>query len=745
MRNQPRSTAIAAPSSGRRVDRGPARMRILLALMAIPLVAVGWRVWYLQAVAADRFVVRWDHSETVVEPISARDGRILSADGLELAFDRTRFDLAVHYRWIEEPPDPQWLRDQARSKLPRADRRNAKKIAAAEAALLQERDAFWKSFVKTSGMTWEECQAARGRIQTRIERMAAAVEDRRARREAEAAVEAPADVETERPASFWIQGWRTVVRELTTPPPRESPDPIILKEELDYHTLAKDVAFSIAAEIQSAPATFPSQALTVRTSTQRVYPANELASHIIGVRRDSTITADNQADSRPRVGTGGIEQAYDAVLRGRGGLRRVVYNRRREIVRSEVIREPVDGTDVMLTFDAGLQRAAERILDEALVGRESVEETSDEAEDIEAPAAVEPPQGATLIALDISTGEILAAAAAPRFDLSLLSNFDEARWQETMADPRHPFFPRVTALSAPPGSVFKVLTAVAALESSAIDAETPLHCRGYLDRPDQLRCMIFRQHGASHGDVTLADALCQSCNVYFFQAARTMGPEPLRLWSERFGFGAPTGVDLPGEAAGKLPPAPSSGERKKASGTTLQFAIGQSSLLVSPLQVARMMAAVANGGKLVTPRFVRRDATPSRPIDTDLILAGYEETDSPSSPSIPDLSPRTLAIIREGLRRVVDDPHGTGKSARVKGVPIAGKTGTAETGGGQADHAWFAGYVPADRPRIAFVVMLEHAGSGGKTAGPVARQFVEALIEAGRIRPSIDPAYRAAR
>jgi penicillin-binding protein 2 len=401
-------------------------------------------------------------------------------------------------------------------------------------------------------------------------------------------------------------------------------------------------------------------------------------------------------------------------------------------LRSEVIREPVDGRDVTLTFDAELQRAAERILDDALSGADLADELDGEDSSAEAAPAASLPQGATLIAIDVATGDVLAAAAAPRFDLSLYSNFDKERWQSTLDDPRHPFYSRVTALTAPPGSVFKVLSAVAALESGAIDPETPVHCRGFLDRPDQFRCMIFRRHGHSHGDIRLSEALCQSCNVYFFEAARRMGPEPLRLWAERFGFGAPTGVDLPGEAGGQLPPMPIGGRRGPTSGNTLQLAIGQSSLLVSPLQVARMMAAVANGGSLVKPRFVRTDGHGSA--DTGIRLASYDEAMDEPPQRIADLSPRTLAILREGLLQVVADPRGTGKAARVKGVAIAGKTGTAETGGGRPDHAWFAGYAPAERPRIAFVVMLEHAGSGGKSAGPVAKRFVEALVDSGRIR-----------
>jgi penicillin-binding protein 2 len=336
------------------------------------------------------------------------------------------------------------------------------------------------------------------------------------------------------------------------------------------------------------------------------------------------------------------------------------------------------------------------------------------------------------VAVDVATGDLLAAACAPRFDLNLFNEFDSQRWQSLVADPRRPFYPRVTALTAPPGSVFKVLTAVAALEEEVIQPDSEFHCRGYLNRPDQLRCMIFRQHGQSHGDVNVSDALCESCNVFFFEAARKLGDEPLRRWSERFGFGAPTGADIPGEASGRLPRGPVGGRRTRDPGSTMQLAIGQSSLLVSPLQVARMMAAIANGGSLVAPRFAH--APPPSTPGPAIQLSSFESVEPLSTSKKLELSARTIAVIRESLERVVEDPQGTGRAAAVAGVRVAGKTGTAETGGGQPDHAWFAGYVPADRPRVAFVVMLEHAGSGGRTAGPVAREFVEALVSNGVVR-----------
>jgi penicillin-binding protein 2 len=238
--------------------------------------------------------------------------------------------------------------------------------------------------------------------------------------------------------------------------------------------------------------------------------------------------------------------------------------------------------------------------------------------------------------------------------------------------------------------------------------------------------------------MNLESALCQSCNVYFFQAARTIGPAAIHDWAARFGLGRSTGCGLPDERDGNLP-APGADGQAWYPGTTLQFAIGQASLTVTPLQVARMMAAVANDGVLVTPHFVA-DSEGPLPHDSasGIELASFESAAAlwPAQ-HIPGLSSETLWRIRAGLRRVVDDPHGTGKRVKLARIAIAGKTGTAEVGGGRPDHAWFAGYAPADDPRVAFVVVLENGGSGGQVAGPVARRFVEAMLETGTLRPDV--------
>ena len=269
--------------------------------------------------------------------------------------------------------------------------------------------------------------------------------------------------------------------------------------------------------------------------------------------------------------------------------------------------------------------------------------------------------------------------------------------------------------------------------------EESFACRGYLDQPGQHRCLPFKHHGVGHGEVTLADALCRSCNVYFFTAARRMGPQTLVDWARRFGIGEPTGIDLPSESSGNLP-APDaplvSGTRRPPwkPGSTLGLSIGQSELTVTPMQMVRVMAAIANQGSLVTPHLAASSG-PAMVMNDDSVR---NELAHPEPRPISGLHNSTLAHIHEGLTMVVHHPRGTGyKTVRMSEVTIAGKTGTAETSGG-IDHAWFAGYVPAEQPRIAFVVVLQNGGGGGKSAGPVAHEFVKTLLELGLITKSAD-------
>ncbi|MFO1023462.1 MAG: penicillin-binding transpeptidase domain-containing protein [Planctomycetales bacterium] len=466
-------------------------------------------------------------------------------------------------------------------------------------------------------------------------------------------------------------------------------------------------------------------------TTRRDYPQGALASHIIGYRTRLTeerIQERTRQLSRPDplnyqagdwMGQTGIEKFYESELRGLRGKKKVTTNLRGEILREEIVRESRPGRDLELTLDSKLQHHAEELLERALQGLPLTDE-----EKSETPPLL--PVGGALAIMDIRTGELLAAASAPHFDLRVLTDPAQGSWKEITSDPRHPLFPRLTRMQIPAGSVFKTVTAVGLLHQEGFNPDRADYCQGFLKTPDRFRCLVFTHSGVGHFDVDLAKAMAQSCNVYFFKHAPKLGASRLADWGRNFGFGERTGVDLPGEERGFLPAHQPGKTRQRGRDDIMGLCIGQGTLLVTPLQVVRMMAAVANGGTLVTPHLLRAN--------------GYDSLSENSAPKsgklrIRHLDPQLLARVREGLEQVVSHPQGTGyKTVRLAEVKIAGKTGTAEVAG-KPDHAWFAGYVPADRPRYAIVSVLEHGGSGGKAAGPLAREMIRAMLEEGLLRP----------
>ncbi len=843
MRNRPTPIYASKDAGGNNrsawdVDAEPGvRLFWLFVVMGFPLLVVAGRLVQLQWLLADDFAVEEHHEVIAFEPIPSRQGRILSADGTVLAFDEERFRVLMHYRWLEDPPNDGWLREEALSRLSRSERHDKTKIAAAKEQVLARRTALWQSLAALTDHNSDALTERRSRIQQRVERMFRTIEARSVADADSAGAAASAEATQETTdadtighgSQFLRHGWRVVVKELTTPPTREPRQPLRIPEQSDYHVLLEDVPLEVVAEIESHPQQFPG--LRTDVTARRVYPHGRLAPHLVGYRGE--IDADALADRKARfpkddpldyqpgdtIGQSGIEATYEHVLRGVRGQRKIVRDRHGAITHSEIVRAPRLGRDVVLNFSTDLQAKVSDLLTEIVDGQSisSMAVVGDEPGSADPPPSdkTHRPPGGCIVAIDVHSGAILAAATAPTFDVNDLLAGSEEQRAALFNDSRRPLFPRATQMTLPPGSVFKTVSAVAVLESGRIDPDRTIVCQGYLDKPTQYRCYTFTHYGKGHYETDLTKAITQSCNVYFFTAARTIGPQLLVDWADRLGFGKPTGIDLPGERSGHVPRPPdqlptslanrrsgakssielASHERvagddpdvlvpaspwdddspnvrsatatSKAkretwyAGDTLGLAIGQSRLTVTPLQIARLMAAIANDGWLVTPHVVREIAVAPETTDNDdvntLVRRGSEgsvnepsdgpslarrasvtsttEAITPPPRRINGLSSGTLARLREGLEQVVAHPQGTGyKTVRLNEVAIAGKTGTAEIGGGRPDHAWFAGYVPANDPQVAFVVVLEQAGSGGKAAGPVAKKLVQMLLEQGAVR-----------
>ncbi|HVU88341.1 MAG TPA: penicillin-binding transpeptidase domain-containing protein [Pirellulales bacterium] len=699
-----------------------ARMQHLLLLFGALLLLVFCRVVQLELTQGEGFRGVAARPLEKSRPLVGTRGRIVSRDGVVLATDGRIASLAVHYRYLEDPPNTRWLRRQARARVRPDDPQRAARLMAEQSWVREYRDTLVDQLARLCGRPIDDLQAEQGKIQKRVRAIAAAVNRARDQRQ-----QLSAGAQS---LSAW-QTWATAAPSwlFAADDPRVAPR-IIVAEELDYHVLVPDVPLEVIAEVESHPEQYPGVRIVEQSG--RHYPRGALAANLVGhLGMADEIAGAPSADSAspaasepqdPRrserlteklVGRMGLERQYERELQGRDGLVVDFTDHSGRWLSSRRQAEPAAGADLVLTVDARLQQLVEERLDRAL----AMADRSD--------AVVHSAAGGAVVIMDVHSGAILASATAPRFNPNAFARRDTAAIERLLADPAHPLFDRATKMAIPPGSVFKVVTALALLAEPGFDPWATCDCQGYLSRPDRERCQIFRRFGVGHGETDLSTALARSCNVYFFQHAAQLAPARLADWALRLGFGRASGVDLPGEASGFVPHTlPSRADEPTWKLVDTQaFAIGQSRLTATPLQIARLMAAVANGGTLVTPHVVACGAEAN--------AHGTFYPPAATNHPIQGLNSEQLAVVRRALERVVEDPEGTAYAALADtGLAVAGKTGTAETGARTADHAWFAGYAPADAPRAAFAVALEHRGSADRAAA-LAKELVQGLEALG--------------
>jgi penicillin-binding protein 2 len=435
----------------------------------------------------------------------------------------------------------------------------------------------------------------------------------------------------------------------------------------------------------------------------RSYPLAASAAHTLGRVGEITERQLNTKDygglrTGTLIGQAGIEVSYNRFLMGREGARRVIVNSRGVEVREEKREDAVDGPRLDLTLDAGLQVAMEQAFAE---------------------------RTGCGVAIDPRTGAILALVSRPAFDPNDFSTgIEPSRWARLMGDPDTPLINRVIQGQYSPGSLFKIVMATAGLEEGVITPETTLFCGGQITLYDT----VFHCHRAQgHGWVSLRRALADSCNVYFFQVGVKLAISRIARYAQRFGLGAATGLDLPNEMEGLIP---DPGWKQRVlgkpwyAGETVSVAIGQGQVNVTPLQMACVAACVANGGQLPQPYVVRA-------------IGGTPK--SLPAPRATGFKPETLAAIRDAMWAVVNE-QGSGSRAQIPGHDVCGKTGSAQVvsrerlarSGGKKEeflpHGWFIGFAPRDNPRVAFAFLVEHGGSGGGAAAPVAQAFLRRVF-----------------
>jgi penicillin-binding protein 2 len=454
--------------------------------------------------------------------------------------------------------------------------------------------------------------------------------------------------------------------------------------------IVKDIAKALAFEVDEMSLGLPEVA--IKTNPKRRYIYKEATAPILGYLGE--ISKEQLEDLReygyrPQdiVGKGGLEKGLDRILRGEDGGMQIEINNRGYQITVLSRKDPAPGTDVRLTIDADIQECAYSLLTDK--------------------------KGA-IIVLDPNDGRIMAMASSPTFDPDIfISKGQGEAVRLLLSDEDAPFLNRATTGQYPPGSIFKIITTAAGLESKRISTDTAFYCPGFYQLGNK-RFNCWQAEG--HGQLDLKGAIIHSCNVYFFKAAEKIGQEPLSHYAYMFGLSRQTGLGILAEAKGFVPD--KNWKRQIVGenwyeGDTVNFSIGQGYVLITPLQAAVMISAIANSGKLVQPYIVGS--------------VGAARVAKPRARPMA-ISPRTIDEIRNDLYAAVE--AGTGILARVEGLGVSGKTGTAQVVG-HSSHAWFVGYAPSENPRVAVAVFVEGGGYGGEVAAPIAGAIFKKMKQLG--------------
>ncbi|AOY57980.1 MULTISPECIES: penicillin-binding protein 2 [Desulfococcus] len=477
-------------------------------------------------------------------------------------------------------------------------------------------------------------------------------------------------------------------------------DPVLLKKDMNRDELA-------AVEVHK----FDLPGIVVDIQPKRHYISRH-AAHLIGYLGE--ISLDELKSGRfpgsksgDYVGKYGVERTAETYLKGKAGGKQVEVNARGQVVRTLLTVDPVSGDNLWLTIDIELQKKAEVLMD-GLVG--------------------------AVVAIRPDSGEILAMVSSPSFNQSgFVDGMSREEWRDLVSNPFHPLQNKAINGEYPPASTYKIVTAMAGLEEGVIDAHTTFFCPGYYPFGDRIfRC--WRKGG--HGAVNVQKALAVSCDVFFYQTGQRLGVDRLARHAGSCGLGQPTGVALSHESSGLIP---TSAWKKKRfgipwqKGETLSIAIGQGYNLATPLQMAVLAAAIANGGTLYRPEIIKKRENALGEI--------VYECKKEAIRQLP-VSAGTLEILKKGLWDVVNSSHGTARLARIDGIDVSGKTGTAQVFSRKNEdtswkeitldhlkpHAWFIAYGARHPDKIAVSVIVEHGEHGSGTAAPIAREVIRAYF-----------------
>lgn len=470
--------------------------------------------------------------------------------------------------------------------------------------------------------------------------------------------------------------------------------------------LVNNVGVDVATQIEERKDEFPG--IEIEIAPIRIYPFKSAGAQILGyvgeAGNEDRDKNGNPYKSSAIIGRAGLEQKYNQYLAGKNGVKKVEVDAAGHPVRYITGEEVVSGQNIRLTIDAKLQKAAE----------DAVEAQVEELNGMGVS-----PTGASVIAVDPNTGAVLAMVSWPTYDPNMFSRgIKSSEWNDIINNKNHPLQDRAVSSMYAPGSIFKVITAATALESKVMMPDEKIYDNGKHWIIDKRNA-----EGEAFGWIDFYDAMAKSDNVYFYEMGRRTGIDRLSKMAGEFGLGKKTGIDLDGESEGNV-----ASEEYKLKvfhqdwylGETFDASIGQSYTLTTPIQMAMVYSAIANGGVRYKPYVVSRidnlDGTPMK------IFAPV------SLGSIP-VSKTNLGYISEALRKVMTKEGTGGFIFNNYPIPIAGKSGTAETNGGE--NGWFIAYAPFDKPEIVVVAIFEHSGFGSQSAAPVVKKMMDAYFHIG--------------
>ncbi|HYE21507.1 MAG TPA: penicillin-binding transpeptidase domain-containing protein [Tepidisphaeraceae bacterium] len=751
------------------------RLKILLISIIGFAALLAARAGYLQIVQGSEYAKRAIESGRRFTNVETFRGQILDVRGRVVATDAPCTDACVDYRAInpDAAESQKWLREVAvkrlvaRGALKGVDKeRRATLVEGEYLAVRKDLAGMWTTLAELSGRTTDDVEEVRQGIVRRVEMRRRYVWYKRFD-------EAKAKHAAQPPAG----GWYSWLIDDSQQAPQLDSFKVTVSEQTEPHVVLRAVDNDVYVKLDALRERWPW--LELKKSTHRHYPFADVGCHVIGtvgqVLRDDLEKNPHvqaaQADDARRyfyndvIGRGGIERLCEPELRGSRG--QIVKQLGREGAVDQT--PPTPGRDVRITIDMDLQMR----IQEAFLRYKEQDDPAKPGQDLRVRRMPVHEMHGAAVVIDVSTGQVRAMVSYPTFDLN---QYDQLYPKLSKDVINLPLMNRATQAALEPGSTVKPLVGLAAITQGVLQVAETIECTGYLvidGRPIKQggKCWVASKFAhlvasvahhqiptnAPHptGFLTFADALERSCNVFFELSAHRLGLERLGQWYKQFGLGQMTEIGLP-ESKGRVPgdfavPNPAS--------ATWFSGIGQSQVLATPLQMANAVATIARGGIFIRPHL--------RASETPLI-----------EPRDLRLSPEALAMARAGMIGVVNNPAGTGRILRRDDIVIAGKTGTAQAAvfnivvrdsagkivrdeagkikrqffkpstpeepneqmpwyrgsgnsGTELGHAWFVGYAPAHDPKIAFAVMVEYGGSGGKDAGPVAQAILEACIEHG--------------